>query len=97
MADSETEFIMYHYNPSLVTATITCALFGISSILHSYQMIRIRAMYMIPMLIGNLLETVGFGARIGSAVEAPNFTLAPYIIQAILILSLRLFSRRRCT
>jgi hypothetical protein len=41
---------------------------------------------MIPMLIGALLETVGFGARIESATEAPDFTLAPYIIQAILIL-----------
>ena len=77
---------MYHYEPSLVAATLFCALFAVSSVLHSYQMIRTRAMYMLPLLIGAIVEAVGFGARIGSSIESPDFTLTPYIIQAILIL-----------
>lgn len=41
---------------------------------------------MIPLLIGCTIEGIGFGARIGSSIEAPQFTLPPYIIQSILIL-----------
>lgn len=49
-------------------------------------MTRTRAFYVIPLLIGCLIEAVGFGARIASGIEAPNFTLGPYIVQALLIL-----------
>ncbi len=85
MADSNENWA-YHYEPSTVAASIVCAIFAISTILHLYQMIRTRAFYMIPLLIGCLIESVGFGARVASSIEAPNFTLGPYIVQALLIL-----------
>ena len=86
MADSQSDFVYYHYKPSLIGATIICVIFAASSVLHTYQLIRTRAWYLIPLLIGAVIEAIGYGGRIGSAIEAPDYTLGPYIIQALLIL-----------
>ena len=88
MADSNTtqEWVAYHYNPSLAAAAIFCGLFALSSALHFYQLIRTRAFYMIPLLIGALMDAIGFGVRIASSIESPDWTLAPYIVQAVLTL-----------
>lgn len=86
MEDPNYEFIMYHYTPSLVAAIVITAVFAISSALHIYQSSCTKTMYMLPLVIGCLIEVGGFAGRIGSAIEAPDFTLGPYIVQAILIL-----------
>lgn len=86
MADTDSDFTYYHYEPSLVAAIVVTCLFAVSSALHIYQFTRTRAMYMIPLIIGAIIEVVGFGGRIWSSIEAPDYTLPPYIIQAILIL-----------
>jgi hypothetical protein len=46
------EFILYHYNPSFITAVIFIALFSASAALHLYQLIRWKTAYFIPFLIG---------------------------------------------
>lgn len=86
MADTESDFVYYHYHPSLVAAIVVTCLFAVSSSLHVYQIARSKSMYMIPLIIGAIIEVVGFAGRIWSSIEAPDFTLPPYIIQAILIL-----------
>ena len=43
-------------------------------------------MYMIPMLIGCLCEFIGYVGRIVSSTESPDYKLAPYILQALLLL-----------
>jgi RTA1 like protein len=86
MADANPDVVYYHYNPVLWATITSCALFAISSVLHTYQMIRARTMYMIPVVIGVIMEAVGYGARAPSAIEAPDFSLPPYIVQSILIL-----------
>jgi hypothetical protein len=86
MAGSNNDFAMYHYNPSLIAAIVVTAVFAVSSALHTYQVARTRTMYMLPLLIGAIIEVAGFGARVASAIEAPDFTLTPYIIQSLLIL-----------
>ena len=78
--------IMYHYHPSLVAALVFVAAFGLSTILHTYQLIRTSAMYMIPMLVGLVFEVVGYVCRAISSTEAPDCTLGPYIVQALVIL-----------
>lgn len=44
----------YYYTPSTAAAAIFTVLFGLSSIMHFYQLIRTRTWFMIPFLIGGL-------------------------------------------
>ncbi|KAF5631757.1 rta1 domain protein [Fusarium sp. NRRL 52700] len=79
-------YIFYNYNPNMVAAVIFIVVFGLSALLHTYQLIRYRAWYFIPFLIGCLFESVGYVGRALSAQEAPDFTKNPYIIQSLLLL-----------
>ncbi|KAK2761833.1 rta1 domain-containing protein [Colletotrichum kahawae] len=93
MADNSTTteqpsrgFVFYHYEPSMVAAVIFIGVFGISGLLHIWQLIRSRTWYFIPFVIGCIFETVGYLGRAMSSQEAPDYTLNPYIIQSILLL-----------
>ncbi|KPM37830.1 hypothetical protein AK830_g8732 [Neonectria ditissima] len=81
-----TGYVFYNYNPSLPAAAIFVVVFGISALLHIWQLIRNRTWYFIPFVIGCLFEAVGYVGRAMSAQEAPDFTKNPYIIQSILLL-----------
>lgn len=83
---SESTFTYYYYNPSLAAAAVFVTFFGISTIGHLFQLIRKRTWYFIPFVIGGVFETIGYGGRIGSALETPNWTLNPYIAQTLLLL-----------
>ncbi|KAJ5806815.1 hypothetical protein N7474_010407 [Penicillium riverlandense] len=76
----------YYYDPSSAAAGIFTALFGLSSLMHLYQLVRTRTWFMIPFVIGGILETVGYVGRLLSSHEAPDFTQGPYVIQSALIL-----------
>ncbi|KAH6658146.1 RTA1 like protein-domain-containing protein [Truncatella angustata] len=78
--------VRYQYTPSLAAAVIFIILFGLSSLSHIFQLIKYRTWYFIPFLLGCLFETVGYIGRGLSATESPNWTLPPYIIQALLLL-----------
>lgn len=81
------DFVAYHYSPSLALAACFTALFALSTALHTFQLTRTRALYLLPLTIGGLFETVGYTGRVISSTETtPNFSLPPYILQAILIL-----------
>ena len=69
MADTSTEFLAYHYQPSLPLGVVFTCLFAVSTILHTYQVSRTGSMYMIPLVVGGLLETVGFLGRLVSSTE----------------------------
>ncbi|EPS30730.1 hypothetical protein POX_b02267 [Penicillium oxalicum] len=79
-------FVFYYYKPSLAAAVIFTVLFGLSSILHFYQLIRTRTWFMIPFFIGALLETIGYIGRLLASFQAPDYTKGPYIMQSALIL-----------
>ena len=68
-------FVYYYYAPSTAAACIFLVLFGLSSILHFYQLVYTRTWFMIPFLIGGIckffiivillqLLTIGFGLEI---------------------------------
>ncbi|KAJ5691084.1 RTA1-domain-containing protein [Penicillium malachiteum] len=80
------DFVLYYYTPSAAAAAIFIVLFGLSTLLHFYQLVRTRTWFMIPFVIGGVLETIGYVGRILSSFQAPNFTTGPYIIQSALIL-----------
>ncbi|RAH72927.1 RTA1 domain-containing protein [Aspergillus aculeatinus CBS 121060] len=80
------EFTLYYYAPSSAAAGIFVVLFGLSTLLHFYQLVRTRSWFMIPFFIGGILETIGYVGRLLSALQSPDFTTGPYIIQSALIL-----------
>ncbi|OOF96851.1 hypothetical protein ASPCADRAFT_129909 [Aspergillus carbonarius ITEM 5010] len=80
------EFILYYYTPSAAAAGIFVVLFGISTILHFYQLMRTRSWFMIPFFIGGILETIGYVGRLLSAMQSPNYSTGAYAMQSALIL-----------
>ncbi|KAF5584627.1 RTM1 [Fusarium subglutinans] len=79
-------FSLYHYHPSIAAAVIVALIFIGITILHFWQLIQKRCWFMIPLAIGGILEVIGYAARAKSGQESPNWTLGPYIIQAIFLL-----------
>ncbi|KAK3659727.1 hypothetical protein LTR56_001090 [Elasticomyces elasticus] len=80
-------FEYYHYAPSMAAAILFIVLFAISTSVHMAQMIRSRTWFMIPFVIGGVLETVGYIGRALSANETKGeWTLGPYIIQTLMTL-----------
>ncbi|KAK1716430.1 uncharacterized protein CLUP02_14112 [Colletotrichum lupini] len=84
--NSPGEFVFYHYDPSLPAACIFIALFSISSALHLFQMIKLRAWYFVPFLIGCCFEIVGYIGRALSATETLNWSTTSYTIQSLTLL-----------
>ncbi|CAJ0544033.1 Ff.00g040490.m01.CDS01 [Fusarium sp. VM40] len=80
------EFVFYHYDPSLPAAVIFISLFGLSSLLHLYQIIQFRAWYFVPFLVGCAFEIVGYIGRALSATETPNWTTTSFTIQSLTLL-----------
>ncbi|WYZ42766.1 hypothetical protein EsH8_VI_000465 [Colletotrichum jinshuiense] len=79
-------FVFYHYDPSLPAACIFIAVFGLSFALHFFQLIKLRAWYFVPFLIGCCFEIVGYIGRALSATESPNWTTTSYTIQSLTLL-----------
>ncbi|KIM92638.1 hypothetical protein OIDMADRAFT_62378 [Oidiodendron maius Zn] len=86
MEDSTTEFKYYHYSPSMVAAVIFIILFFLATSLHSYQLVRTRTWFVIPLVIGGFFEGFGYVGRAVSHTQTPNWTLGPYLVQTLLIL-----------
>ncbi|KAH7217243.1 related to RTM1 protein [Fusarium oxysporum] len=84
--DGAEEFRLYHYDPTVVGAVIFTILFLATTLLHSWQLIRGRSWFVIPLTLGGFFQVVGYAARAKSGNESPNWTLGPYIIQSILLL-----------
>ncbi|KAH8665194.1 RTA1 like protein-domain-containing protein [Tricladium varicosporioides] len=77
---------LYNYYPSVGAAIFFAILFGIITSIHTYQLIRTRTWFLIPLLVGGYFELAGYIARTLSAQETPNWTIGPFIIQHLLIL-----------
>lgn len=86
MANDTSTFHFYNYNPSKAAAVAFAILFLLTSVFHLFQLVKLRTWYFIPVVIGGLMECIGYVARVKSSQESPNWTLGPYIIQALLIL-----------
>jgi hypothetical protein len=55
--EGKASFVFYHYTPSVPAAVVFTALFGISSLLHLYQLFRKRTWYFIPFVIGGFCKS----------------------------------------
>ncbi|KAH7369989.1 RTA1 like protein-domain-containing protein [Rhexocercosporidium sp. MPI-PUGE-AT-0058] len=76
----------YRYDPSLVAAIIFIVCFLLTTFFHSYQLVRTRTWYFIPLCIGGFFEWIGYIGRALSSQESPNWSLGPYIMQTLLLL-----------
>ncbi|TVY64945.1 Protein RTA1 [Fusarium oxysporum f. sp. cubense] len=94
--------VYYHYSPSLAAAIAFSFLFGISTLMHLYQIFRTRTWFWIAFLAGGIFETFGFGARAINANEDPGdmkfavvvisnigIILAPVLFAASVYMTLR--------
>jgi len=54
------KFKFYQYDPSAEAAIIFIALFGLLTLLHSWQMLRTRAWYLIPFVVGGICTSYRF-------------------------------------
>ncbi|TGO79317.1 hypothetical protein BELL_0036g00050 [Botrytis elliptica] len=81
------KYMLYHYEPSTAASCVFVVLFGVSAILHIYQLVSKRTWYFIPFVIGGLFEAIGYVGRLLSSRENyGDWTLGPYIMQTLLIL-----------
>ncbi|TVY59422.1 Protein RTA1 [Lachnellula cervina] len=87
MTQSSTDpnaFVFYKYHPSLIAAAIFVALFAITTLLHIFQAARARTFYFIPLIIGGLLECIGY---VGRALAHNNETsMSIFIMQTLTLL-----------
>ncbi|ESZ92495.1 hypothetical protein SBOR_7120 [Sclerotinia borealis F-4128] len=81
------KYMFFQYNPSTAAAVVFVVLFGISTILHTYQLIAKRTWYFVPFVIGCIFETIGYiGRLLASQQHYGDWTIGPYVMQSLLIL-----------
>ncbi|KAH6871495.1 RTA1 like protein-domain-containing protein [Thelonectria olida] len=83
---SQNEFKLYHYDPTKAGSITFVLLFIATTAFHFWKLFRTRCWFMVPLALGGVFELIGYAARCKSGTESPNWTLGPYIIQAILLL-----------
>ncbi|CAI7609549.1 unnamed protein product [Penicillium glandicola] len=81
-----TTYTFYNYNPSAVAALIFVALFGLTTLVHVFQMIRNRSWFFIPFIIGGLFEVAGYVGRYLNSQQTPDWKTMPYVMQSLLLL-----------
>ncbi|KAF5561557.1 Rtm1p [Fusarium phyllophilum] len=87
MADTDTaafDFKLYRYDPSLPAAVVSTVVFAVLSVLHTWRLIRVRAYYFTPFVVGGFFETVGYAGRIWSHFD--KLSVGGFVLQAIPIL-----------
>ncbi|CAG7947950.1 unnamed protein product [Penicillium nalgiovense] len=78
----------YDYIPSVPAAVVSIVLFGISTVLHCWQMLRGRTWFFIAFIFGGIFREgiCSQFQRVVSSKEYPNYTIPPLAIQAVLVL-----------
>ncbi|KAL6713444.1 hypothetical protein ACLMJK_008909 [Lecanora helva] len=76
--------VFYHYTPSLALAIIFAVLFAAITVYHLIQMVRYRASFMLPVVVGGIFEIIAYIGRTISH-SSPR-SLTPFVIQAVLSL-----------
>lgn len=76
----------YEYDPSRTAALVFTILFAIVTFIHIVQMGITRTWYMIPFVIGGILELGGYAARAVNANQTPDWAFAPFVVQTLFIL-----------
>ncbi|KAL2818669.1 RTA1 like protein [Aspergillus granulosus] len=79
-------YVLYHYSPSFPAAVCFAIGFGASAAIHIWQTCRYKTKFMAAFIIGAILESLGYIARMISAKQTPNWSVGPYALQSLLLL-----------
>lgn len=80
--DGAEEFRLYHYDPTVVGAVIFTILFLATTLLHSWQLIRGRSWFVIPLTLGGFCKFI-------CHLNAPPLNLTSPLLQSRLLDTLR--------
>ncbi|KAH8700719.1 putative RTM1-like protein [Talaromyces proteolyticus] len=88
MADSNSDFKLYRYDPSMAAAVIFVILFLGATAIHTWQLLQTRTWYFIPFVIGGYYDAdiSSTYKRCMSSHQSPNWTVGPYVMQTLLLL-----------
>lgn len=76
--------IIFGYTPSFAVGLLGVILFSISTLLHSYQIYRYRTWYFIPVVVGTVMEVVGYVFRILASRVDP-YSVINFVVQYFMI------------
>jgi len=77
---------IWYYQPSTAGAVIMALCFLAATLLHTYQLVRTRTWHWAPFVLGGYCEAAGYIARAVAAVQTPEYTLPPYVVDTTLVL-----------
>ncbi|KAK4890731.1 hypothetical protein LTR27_010550 [Elasticomyces elasticus] len=80
MGPNDATIVIYGYTPSLAVAALGIALFFIAFNLHLWLVVRYRTWYFIPLVVGTVLEVVGFIFRLLSSQNDP-YSVPWFVVQ----------------
>ncbi|KAF7189313.1 Efflux pump himE [Pseudocercospora fuligena] len=84
MGPNDATIIIYGYTPSLAVGVLGVVLFVIATAAHLYLLIRHRTWYFTPMLVGTVMEVVGYVFRLLSSQQDP-YSVPWFVVQYFFI------------
>ncbi|KAI5361882.1 Putative RTA-like protein [Septoria linicola] len=84
MGRNDATIIIYGYTPSLAVGVLGVALFTIAAATHLFLLVRHRSWYFSPLLIGTLMEIVGYIFRLLSSQQDP-YSVPWFVVQYFFI------------
>ncbi|PIA95143.1 hypotheticalsprotein [Cercospora beticola] len=84
MGPNDATIIIYGYTPALAVGVLGVVLFFIAAVAHLYLLIRHRTWYFTPMLVGTIMEIVGYTFRLLSSQQNP-YSVPYFVIQYFFI------------
>jgi hypothetical protein len=81
---NDAPIIIYGYTPALVVGLLGVILFSIATVWHTYQLFRYRTWYFIPVVVGTVLEVIGYTFRILSNRVDP-YNIIYFVIEFFMI------------
>ncbi|PWY95620.1 RTA1 like protein [Aspergillus sclerotioniger CBS 115572] len=79
-------FVLYRYDPSYAAAVVFAIGFLLTALGHIWQTVQSGSRSMTPFIIGIAFETLGYISRAINAKQTPNWSIAPYAGQNLLLL-----------
>ncbi|GIZ45418.1 hypothetical protein CKM354_000858500 [Cercospora kikuchii] len=84
MGPNDATIIIYGYTPALAVGVLGVVLFFTAAVAHLYLLVRHRTWYFTPMLVGTIMEIVGYAFRLLSSQQNP-YSVPYFVVQYFFI------------
>ncbi|PPJ56726.1 hypothetical protein CBER1_08664 [Cercospora berteroae] len=84
MGPNDATIVIYGYTPALAVGVLGVALFFTAAVAHLYLLVRHRTWYFTPMLVGTIMEIVGYTFRLLSSQQNP-YSVPYFVVQYFFI------------